>query len=115
MELETLTGLAFQSHSFDVIRRNAMNEKCPECGSINTVSGRYLDQAGAGLAPVFRPDGLKHLTLGGTDVRVPSKDRFTACLDCGLLWARIPAEKVAKVMVKKGKQKSKEALGLTGN
>lgn len=89
-----------------------MNETCPSCGGTRTVPGKYLDQAGAGLAPVFRPKGLKHLTIGGTDIRVPTGDQFNACLDCGLLWTQISSEKTEKVMRKFGNKKSKEALGL---
>ena len=85
-----------------------MNDKCPSCESPNIVTGRYLDQIGGGLLPVFRPTGLRPLTLTGTDVWIPSGDRFVCCVECGHLWSQVPAHKLLKILAKYGNKKTRE-------
>ena len=92
-----------------------MNDKCPSCDSPNIVTGRYLDQIGSGLFPVFRPTGLKAMLLTGSDVWIPSGDRFVCCVDCGHLWSQIPAEKLLKVLTKFGNKKTREHFSRISN
>lgn len=89
-----------------------MTTKCPACNSEHIVKGRYLDQIGGGLYQVFRPDGLKILTLAGCDVRIPDGDRFTSCTDCGLLWSSVNQRQLLKVIAKHGNKKTKSLVGL---
>ena len=89
-----------------------MTDKCPSCHSQRIVKGRYLDQIGGGLGQVFRPNGLKMMTITGSDVRIPKGDKFTSCLDCGHLWSMLDQKKLTNVLEKHGKKKTKERLGL---
>ena len=89
-----------------------MNMKCPACKSDRTVQGRFLDQIGGGVGQVFRPKGLKMVTLTGSDIRIPDKDKFASCLDCGLLWSVLDKKKLTSVLTKHGNKKTKERLGL---
>jgi DNA-directed RNA polymerase subunit RPC12/RpoP len=86
--------------------------KCPACNNERVIKGRYLDQIGGGLSQVFRPGGLKLLTLIGSDLRVSNGDRFYACLDCGLLWSSIDNRKLVRIIEKHGNIKTKQRLGL---
>ena len=84
---------------------------CPACDGKRTSQGRYLGQTDSGLlGHVFRPSGLKPITLTGSDVSVGSK--FHACLDCGLLWTGIDKVKLATVLEKHGKKSTREKLNL---
>lgn len=88
-----------------------MNSKCPNCGSKKIVNGKYLSQTDPlGTKQVFRPKGLKLLTLSGSDI--PVKNTFEACIDCGLLYQNISREKLLNVIIKKGNNKLKENLGI---
>ena len=89
-----------------------MNDKCPACNSKEIVTGRYLDQIGSGLFPVFRPTGLKALLLTGSDVWIPSGDRFVCCVECGHLWSQVPAEKLLKVLRKYGNKKTRARFAI---
>ena len=95
-----------------------MKAQCPACQSSRTISGRYLSQTGGsgfalGLGSVFRPKGLKALSMTGTDIHLPDGDAFSSCLDCGLIWSKIDHEKLEKVIRKKGTERTKKSLGFT--
>ena len=84
---------------------------CPACGGERTSSGQYLGQTDYGLlGHVFRPHGLKPITLTGSDVPVGST--FNACLDCGLLWTSIDKDKLATVLINHGKKSTRTKLNL---
>lgn len=89
-----------------------MKDECPACGSSRVVKGRYLDETGGGGGSVFRPGGIKVMTLSGCDIRIRTGDKFTTCLDCGLLWSRLDETKALHVLQKHGNKKTKERLGL---
>lgn len=89
-----------------------MKNECPRCGSDRIIAGRYLDQIGGGGGSVFRPSGIKVMTLSGCDIRIRTGDKFTTCLDCGLLWSKLDEGKAEQVMKKHGNKKTKERLGL---
>ncbi|MFC1451913.1 hypothetical protein ACFLSJ_01050 [Verrucomicrobiota bacterium] len=65
-----------------------------------------------GASPVFRPRGLKPLTLTGSDLRVRGGQKYRACLECGLLWSSVDAQKLARVLSRNGTAKTKARLGL---
>ena len=89
-----------------------MKNECPACRSDRIITGRYLDQLGGGGGSVFRPGDIKIMTLSGCDIHIRTGDKFTTCLDCGLLWSKLDASKTAQVMKKHGNKKTKERLGL---
>ncbi len=90
-----------------------MNNECPACGSDRVVTGRYLDRLGVGgVGSIFRPYGLKVLTFTGSDIRISKGDKFTSCLDCGLLWTKLDQKKLTKVLTKHGNKRTKTKLSL---
>jgi hypothetical protein len=89
-----------------------MNILCPKCGSSRTVPGRCLGRLDAGAGFKFRPTQLRLLSFLGTDV--PMSSEFTACVDCGLLWSTIRAEKLQQVVAKKGNTELQERLAHPG-
>ena len=58
-------------------------EPCPKCGSTNVSRGELLP-CGRGISVFFRP-----FSLFSSDGVVLSSGRSFACLDCGLVWARL--------------------------
>ena len=59
-------------------------KKCPQCGGLRIVSGRFTEYGGSGTV-VFRPDTLRSLAItlsGGAELNRES----LACRDCGLVW-----------------------------
>lgn len=89
---------------------SCMNEICPRCKSEKTISGRCLGQMDYGLGLVFRPEGLRFLSVTGTDLAI--SDRPSACTECGLLWQEVSAEDLKRIIARKGKKETKEQLGL---
>ena len=103
----------YRAAEFNVGIGEEMSEStvCPACGGHRTNQGRYLGQTDYGLfGHVFRPRGLKPITLTGSDVAVGST--FNACLDCGLLWTGIDKSKLATVLEKHGKKSTRKRLNL---
>ena len=41
-----------------------------------------------------------------------TSDKFLTCLDCGLLWNRLPSERVAKTIKALGKDETKRKLNI---
>ncbi len=87
--------------------------QCPACQGERTVQDRLLDQIGGGLVQVFRPKGLTMITVTGSDVRIPPKEGFMSCLECGLLWCRLDKAELEAVLARRGNQKTRERLGLS--
>jgi hypothetical protein len=85
------------------------HESCPKCGDNSTVAG-WNDEPDH--AHVFQPDGihwLRHLLWHfGETTHVDLPDRFRACLACGLIWNRLPPEKLREVV-------SREAVAVGEN
>ena len=87
-----------------------MDTACPRCESTKTVSGRCLGHLDAGAGFVFRPDDLSFFSIMGTDIAIG--DRATACIECGLMWLEVPADKLKRIIARKGKAELKERLEL---
>jgi hypothetical protein len=82
---------------------------CPGCKSGNVVPGKLFN-ALSGFPPFyFRPKRLKLVTVGDTDVRIDSAG-FTACVDCGLVWANVSSQKLIKIIESSGSAKLQRAL-----
>jgi hypothetical protein len=63
-----------------------------------------------GVGQVFRPQGLKVLSLSRRDI--PIKNSFETCLDCGLMWGNISQKKLLSVITKTGSKRLKRKLGI---
>lgn len=82
---------------------------CPGCKSKKVVPGKLFNVI-SGLPPFyFRPKGLKLITVDSADVTIDSKG-FAACVDCGLVWATVPAQKLQKVVEVSGSARLKKEL-----
>lgn len=84
--------------------------ECPRCKSEKTVSGRCLGRLDSGAGFVFRPDDLGFFSIMGTDLAVG--DQFTTCIECGLIWQDVPADRLKRIIARKGKAALKERLDL---
>lgn len=91
---------------------NKNDTECPDCGSAKVVTGRYLGQLDVGGARVFRPRGLKALTLSLASAEITVPHTFQACLGCGLLWNRLDPARLTTIMRKAGTAATKRELGL---
>jgi DNA-directed RNA polymerase subunit RPC12/RpoP len=65
---------------------------CPACNCERLVPGRYFNPRAfhdcQRRPPAFRADGIKQFTIQDPSVLVLNR-KFTACLECGVLWARL--------------------------
>lgn len=87
-----------------------MDKNCPRCKSAKISSGSVLSQTDFfPYTLYFRPKGLRPFLLTGTDVSF--KNRCAACLNCGLVWAELSAEKLIEVIQTKATDAAKEKLG----
>jgi hypothetical protein len=85
--------------------------KCNSCNSEKIVQGRIFNQVDyISPAAYFRPSGLRAFAL--LDVNVRIKNVFSACLDCGYMWAHVDQEKVKKIIELKGTDSAKAKLNL---
>lgn len=91
-----------------------MGFKCPECGSERIAGGRVFSQPDY-VAPgaYFRPRELKPFALVGINIRFDN--RFSGCLDCGFIWAKVNSQKLTGVIASKGNKSIKDRLGLSSN
>jgi len=60
---------------------------------------------------LFRPDGLRRWALLPTGGVAPEQP-LCACLNCGLLWSRVPVQSLKEFLIKHGTNKTKESYGL---
>ena len=83
-----------------------MNEICPACGSHQTVKGQCHGPLFKAPEIVFTPEHLKMIVLDKTSVNVQgkSKNMFSACIDCGHLWAKIDPKELENKITKYGKR-----------
>ena len=72
--------------------------QCLKCNSQNVTRGRVVGYNG-GQAAVFRPQGLRFLSLTLTDGPQLADDGF-ACLDCGFLWSSTAPDELSTVIRK---------------
>jgi len=70
--------------------------QCLKCGSPAVARGRVAESGGGGSA-IFRPEGLRHLTLTLTGGVSLAKEAW-ACLDCGLVWTTLAPAKLEKFL-----------------
>ncbi len=86
--------------------------KCERCNSEKVVKGKIFNQVDY-VAPeaFFRPKELKPFTLFGIHVQVKKND-FSACTECGFVWATIDAGKLTKIITKNCRNSLKKRLGL---
>jgi hypothetical protein len=82
---------------------------CPGCKSQKVVPGKLFNVL-SGFPPFyFRPKGLSLVTVGDADVRIESAG-FTACVDCGLVWATVPSKKLMRIIESSGSPKLQKTL-----
>lgn len=85
--------------------------RCPECNSEKVVGGTVLSQPDYfNPGAYFRPKELRAFALTG--INIGFKNRFFGCIDCGFIWARVDADKLKQVIVKKGNKSIKARLSL---
>ena len=84
--------------------------KCVGCGSKKILKGRIFNQSDY-VSPqaFFRPKELKPFALFGVNVRVKKND-FSACLECGLVWATVNSGALTEVVIKNVRKNIKEKL-----
>lgn len=88
-----------------------MADKCPECGSEKIAGGIVISQPDyVTRGAYFRPKELKPFTLFGINISFPNN--FSACIDCGFIWAKVKADKLKSVISKKGTDRLRERLGI---
>ncbi len=74
----------------------AMSE-CPQCNSQRIVGGWLGTHS---MPAIFRPAGLRSFTVAvDVGTRLASAEA-SACLDCGLVWGDIPAQRLREFMEK---------------
>ena len=78
---------------------------CPACHSERLVPGRYFNPRAfhdcQRRLPAFRAAGIKQFTIRDPSVIVLNR-KFTTCLDCGILWARLEPAALALSLSKYG-------------
>jgi len=91
-----------------------MGSKCPKCGSEKIAGGRVFSQPDyVSPGAYFRPKELKPFALTGINIRFDN--RFSGCLDCGFIWAKVDSQKLTSVIANKGNKSIKSRLGLSSN
>ena len=91
--------------------------KCPACSSRQVVPGRLPCQDGDPES--FMPNGLRLLTWSKTVPLVSDRAHsatqaaFCACTQCGLVWSRVPANALCKLIDESGTDALREKLALT--
>ena len=83
--------------------------RCPECGSAEVVDGQLSSE----YQPRFLLKGLRWFSL----YRPPSltRDLFSACLSCGLVWSHVNAAELRAILDSKGSAHLKAALAKAKN
>lgn len=94
----------------DVPREMKKDAICPDCGSARVVTGRCYDPMFGAYGHVFKPHGIRFWSFGKTTLQVKSADQYQACLSCGLLWARVSAKALTKIVGKHGKEKLRRRM-----
>ena len=86
--------------------------KCVQCNSKKVLKGRIFNQVDY-VSPeaFFRPKELKPFSLFGINIRVKKND-FSACAECGFVWATINIPELIEVVAKSGRKNIKEIVGI---
>jgi len=85
---------------------------CPKCNSEKTIKGKVFNQVDY-VSPeaFFRPKELKHFALFGIHTRI-NKNDFSACIQCGHIWADVDSKKISDVVKRNCQDSTKKRLGL---
>jgi hypothetical protein len=88
-----------------------MGEQCPNCKKEKIAEGKIFNQPDY-VAPraYFRPAGLRTFALLGVNIRI--ENRFSACSECGFMWAKLDTSQLIRVLKESGTQQTKAKLQL---
>jgi hypothetical protein len=79
-----------------------MSDCCPGCGEALLASGDCVPNLRIDRAARFEPDGMRSFPLR-FQRGIPLQGRFTACLSCGLVWARVSPDELQVLVQRHGK------------